>query len=568
MVKMKKSIMTFFFILLTVVITLTSCDETVDTVTESEPPQILPTATPDKDEINEFYTVSDDETDLATLLFLGTDETFDEAKALIQAKYFSDLPEQWPERIETVEANSWEIYLLLPKYKDTVMTVYERNMEHYENEDVAFLTEIITTGDPVLLKCNFSDIFPSIEIRIEHGEEATVCVPSISNKDGSVMAGERIYTEDVPQQLGTSNKTPEPISLPDDVNKSITETVLSFSNPSFGDQLEQEKLRDIVRAGFDDKEQMDSFVSAYLNERGMYKPIPDATYGYGDYYVEYYKNEELKKTSFILQEDENMYFVYCISFSWDDLSEIGSKVYELDEKQNIVLEGVYATGDLCAAYASYEYMNGIPFPFIDRFYIEYTELVDGDLYADVFHMNQRFWLEKQFADIDETGKVNGYNADLYHWSNAYTKTGAVYNDFVYDEKGKLTAINEAFSEDGDSNTAPREFATDITLDYREDDTLSVVNYGFDYTDIDTHSRGSGDSSGTIFYDEQGRMSHRTYYMTHGAHSGFYLYDGDAKTPWAYIDTGGLAYSGDDVSEYGFGVSVYLFQPLATTNTQE
>jgi hypothetical protein len=161
--------------------------------------------------------------------------------------------------------------------------------------------------------------------------------------------------------------------------------------------LPDEKLRDIIRAVFDDKEQTDSFVNSYLNERGMYEPEPDAEYSYDEFLVQYYTNEEIRKTAFILRQGFGRYFLHCITMSWDDLSEVGTKVYK--------------------------------------------------------------------------------------------------------------------------------------------------------------------------YDEQGRAAYKTYYVTHGSHSCFYMYEGDSKTPWAYIETGGISKSGDDVSDYGFGVSVYLFKPVDGADLQ-
>ncbi len=149
------------------------------------------------DLINEFYTVMSEETDLAALLFLGTDDTYDNAKALVQEKYFFDLADKWPTNVDNIEIQPSEIYLLLPKYKDTEMTVYERNIMHFSDEGIPLLTEVLATSNPLLLRCNNSDIFPSIEVKIEYNGDITTCKPSISLVDGSVIGGDRIYTEDI-----------------------------------------------------------------------------------------------------------------------------------------------------------------------------------------------------------------------------------------------------------------------------------------------------------------------------------------------------------------------------------
>ena len=88
-----------------------------------------------------------------------------------------------------------------------------------------------------------------------------------------------------------------------------------------------------------------------------------------------------------------------------------------------------------------------------------------------------------------------------------------------------------------------------------DETERMAGYGADSHNV-AGSR-NGDIYNDFAYDEKGRMIYKSYYMTHGSHSCFYLYEGDSTKPWFYIDLGGTAQSGDDVSEYGFGVSVYM-----------
>ena len=126
-----------------------------------------------------------------------------------------------------------------------------------------------------------------------------------------------------PTETLSPNLLHEPINTPAPAEEKITETILTFQIPfAFGEKPEREKLRDIVRADFDNETQKDSFVRNYLAERGMDKSAPDGIYGYGRYRAEYYFNEEQEKYSFILHEnmskDKYYELIHCITFFDDD----------------------------------------------------------------------------------------------------------------------------------------------------------------------------------------------------------------------------------------------------------
>jgi hypothetical protein len=139
---------------------------------------------------NDFYTMSDSPGDIAALLYMGPEDVFAETKPLVQEKYFGKLEGKWPEKVETVQAAPWDYYLFLPKYKDTVVTVSEIDMEG------AVVSELISTVNPVLIKCNLSDIAPSVKITARYKDSELSFSPFISLKDGSVLSAEHIYTED------------------------------------------------------------------------------------------------------------------------------------------------------------------------------------------------------------------------------------------------------------------------------------------------------------------------------------------------------------------------------------
>ena len=137
-----------------------------------------------------YYTIADGESDMAALLFLGGKDEAEAGTAAVKEAYFSTLPQQWPEKVDTVETDEWqETYLLLPKYPGTIISVYELD----EEEQPA--AEMISTENPVLLQCNRSDVMPSTQVTITYQDRAITFRPHISLQDGSCVAAEGIYTE-------------------------------------------------------------------------------------------------------------------------------------------------------------------------------------------------------------------------------------------------------------------------------------------------------------------------------------------------------------------------------------
>lgn len=137
-----------------------------------------------------FYTMTDGEADIAALLFLGGRDEVTAGQTAAQERYFSALPNQWPDQAETVETTEWqETYLLLPKYPGTVIDVYELDQEE------RIVSRLISTEHAVLLRCNHSDIMPSTEVRIQYQDRTVIFRPHMSLRDGSCVAGEGIYTQ-------------------------------------------------------------------------------------------------------------------------------------------------------------------------------------------------------------------------------------------------------------------------------------------------------------------------------------------------------------------------------------
>ena len=140
----------------------------------------------------DYYTVSDGDSDIAALLFLGGKDQVEASTTALKEAYFSALPGQWPENVESVETDEWqEAYLLLPKYPGTVISVSRLD----EEEQLA--GELLSTEHPVLLQCNRSDVMPSTEVTITYQERTVTFRPHISLEDGSCVAADGIYTETI-----------------------------------------------------------------------------------------------------------------------------------------------------------------------------------------------------------------------------------------------------------------------------------------------------------------------------------------------------------------------------------
>jgi len=302
-------------------------------------------------------------------------------------------------------------------------------------------------------------------------------------------------------------------------------------------------------------------IKIYLQERGTYKETPDRVDKIDQVYrVEHYTSSN--KTSYIIVipietvAKGRMYELFCFTYTQEDFKKIGSIAYDKTR------ESLYDAEENLVASISYEYLKGIPFPFINGFAgaKQYADFYNGH-YSEagfsVLNRNNKFWLYKDLAVFDGT-RVIGYNGLE---SDSYKKKLLVYDelcghlmkDFIYNNKGKLIRINEEFPEEmlpSEDEIAAHgsdymEYRSRITLDYRNDDTLKMMDYSFSWSGY-----GTWDSSGKIYYDQLGRMAYMHYYVTHGTHYGYYLYEGESTRPWACI---GFCTFGGGLSDF------YLFK---------
>ena len=381
-------------------------------------------------------------------------------------------------------------------------------------------------------------------------------IPSCADNTDNQDVGENPNDSEEPTTVNSTTESPAEIIKPINYNINFSEDLKEFKeNLSGGEKTESV----LIWSNFDysshkSREEKEPFfykyddtlaVNTYLQERGMFKETPDKIiYGGESYIVEYYVNGDKRQTSFIIyfKETSTSCCSYggglcCMTISWDDLDELGSIKYDCNQNGDAVYEDLYNADGEHITNLSYEYFDGVPLPFIkeNAFYKSFA-LSDKDIgmYSyfreSVLNRNQKFWFYRDFAVFDAKGKVAGINDDTEFNYNHF-------KEFLYDENGRLKEIREHFSED-EKITMPEfieldfsvDFSGTIRFDYRENDKLSATDYGYFYYNHPTY-----DFSGHIHYDEQGRMIYKNYYVTHGCHTDIYLYDGDSKRPWAYIE---------------------------------
>ena len=280
-------------------------------------------------------------------------------------------------------------------------------------------------------------------------------------------------------------------------------------------------------------------IKTYLQGRGTYKETPDRVDKIDQVYrIEQYTNSKGDKTSYIIVipietvEKGRMYELFCFTYAHEDFKKIGSIAYDKTH------ESLYDAEENLVASISYEYLEGIPFAFINGFsgakqYADFdTHRGCGDFF--VLNRSNKFWLYKDLAVFAGT-RVTRYDG-LETGRTSYKKepfSGSDYlmKEFIYDKKGRLEKIQEKFPKDylEEHGYDPGELRSEITLDYRNDDTLKMLDYSFSWSGYGTY-----DCTGEIYYDKLERMEYMHYYVTHGRHHRFFLYEGESARPWAFI----------------------------------
>ncbi len=79
-----------------------------------------------------------------------------------------------------------DYYLIIPRYEEMNMKLYENDIETFETT-LCYEEEKV---GPFVVQCNISDIFTDVTISLTYQEEEVSFSPYISSKDGSVVVGE------------------------------------------------------------------------------------------------------------------------------------------------------------------------------------------------------------------------------------------------------------------------------------------------------------------------------------------------------------------------------------------
>ena len=155
----------------------------IETEPDAENPETLPTPNP-------ADTITWTEPDLCAISYLGfaNESLGDEAfvRSLVQyAKDYDLLADI--ESADVLELPGYEVYFLVPRDADTTITVYDRIMDEETGKDSIGDKLYESTGAPLLLLCNLSDLFSNCSITVTAANgETTTFSPSISLEHGGL----------------------------------------------------------------------------------------------------------------------------------------------------------------------------------------------------------------------------------------------------------------------------------------------------------------------------------------------------------------------------------------------
>ena len=120
-----------------------------------------------------------DDTHLGAAAFIGYSQQEVDIDAVLNVL---DLPVS-KEDITFIDGGGDEWYLILPRYHGTTVTVYTVDLD---GNGVAVEDELLVeTMNPVLIRCNASDIMPSVSVSMRYGDQQFIFLPHINLENGS-----------------------------------------------------------------------------------------------------------------------------------------------------------------------------------------------------------------------------------------------------------------------------------------------------------------------------------------------------------------------------------------------
>lgn len=114
--------------------------------------------------------------------YLGYGESGRNNKDAFIKKYFSALPQNLIDSVRVFEFEGDEWYIIIPRYKNMITELSEVAIS--DAGEIVTANEVGSFGtEPLVIRCNPSDIYPSVRIRTSFGGGYEY-LPTISLKDG------------------------------------------------------------------------------------------------------------------------------------------------------------------------------------------------------------------------------------------------------------------------------------------------------------------------------------------------------------------------------------------------
>lgn len=330
----------------------------------------------------------------------------------------------------------------------------------------------------------------------------------------------------------------------------------SPGTPSVEDELYREWLKQTAKIGIKslDNDKIDKLINNYLRQYGIKNTIPKSiTYHDGYPFIKYYEDDTSGKFAFVaaIPDYEEPYTELYLGVAYmDDLKKEGSFAYATDPEGKHLSEVFYNNQGQKEAHISYRYNRNVPFPIIIKY--DSSEDDTGGFYSEPYlNIGQRFWVYDSSIEWDENGRWNKYNGNIFADSYFDSEIEG-YNIPVFNKEGYIEKIVETMR-GSQYQDNPEEWIEDGTIYFEYSDTgkLAEINYGgFSGT------HGSSGNTGTVSYDENGRVVHIESFHSSGDYHYFYLYQGMEKYPFAIFTFGGIPYSHDefDGSYMTFGMN--------------
>lgn len=324
--------------------------------------------------------------------------------------------------------------------------------------------------------------------------------------------------------------------------------------------LEREWLKKISIFCIYNLEDETAIINNYLKEQGISKTIPDnIAYHNGYPFIKYYEDDTSGKVAFVatLSGGERLStYVYCGSAYIEDFKKEGSYNYDYDPKGKLLSEKFYNNSGEEEVAISYTYNINVPFPIITKYD---NSMGEEDFYHlnECFNIGQRFWVYDGLIEYDDNGRWVKYNGDIY---NDYSSGSGIesYNTPVYSEEGQLEKVIETLRGSRYQDN-PDEWIEDGSIEFKYDDSDRLIEVEYEGF---SGNHGSSGNSGTISYDENGRVVHIDSFHSSGDYHRFYLYQNNENCPFVIFAIGGMPYSGDGYDDYrisfGMDFEAWLF----------